>query len=266
MDKIINKVPIQNRAASIFVHVTDLRRSAVWYSDLLGLPLIEVRLNGGPVYWFDIPGTGLILDNNANNRLNPEWHEDMLPHIMFACDDIDEAYAYVKTKAEPFFEPERHPGMAYFNCKAPEGRPFMVCWAADGGQDPAAPESGSPILPRIGGVFVNVRDMKAAAAWISDLLGVPLHEEDTSGSIYVVPSTRGANILLDDNRVRNGDTFEIPFMFDSNDIDAAYTYAVERGMSVFHGIERHGPVAFFTLADPDGNLVMVCEEKVDTAG
>ncbi|MFD0868288.1 VOC family protein [Paenibacillus residui] len=252
---------VQNRIASVFVHVTDLRRAAAWYSELLGVALREERLNGGPVYWFDLPGTGLILDTNENNRKDPQWREDMQPLLMFPCDDIDEAYAYVKTKAEPLFEPERHTGMAYFNFRSPDGRAYMVCWSQGGGEDVAPVHRSSPIVPRIGGVFVNVRDMKAAAAWISDLLGVPLREEDTGDSIYIVPTSRGADLLLDDNRVRRGETFEIPFMFDSHDIDAAYAYATERNLSVFHGIERHGGVAYFTLSDPDGNLVMVCQEE-----
>lgn len=260
------RVPLQNRAASVFVHVSDLRRAAEWYSELLGLPLIEQRLNGGPVYWFDIPGTGLILDNNANNRLNSDWREDMKPFVMLACDDIDEAMGHVMTNAELLHEPERFPDMAYFNFRAPDGSVYMACWARDGGNEPPLPTSLSPVRPRIGGVFLNVVDMKASAAWISELLGVPLQDEKTAESIYVVPTSRGADLLLDDNRARHGDDFKVLFMFDANDIDAAYAYVVERGMNVFHGIERHGTVSFFTLADPDGNLVMVCSDDHGAAG
>ncbi|GIP34705.1 VOC family protein [Paenibacillus sp. J2TS4] len=256
-----NPFPLQDRIASIFLHVSDLRRAAEWYSELLGMPLYDERLNGGPVYWFDLPGTGLILDNNENNRKDPNWREDMKPLIMFACDDIDEAYAYVKGKAEPIHEPNRHPGMAYFNFRSPDGRAYMACWAEDGGQEFEPFKGASPIIPRIGGVFVNVRDMKSAAAWISDLLGMPLREEETDDSIYVLPTSRGAHILLDDNRYRRGETYEIPFMFDTDDIEASYVYAAQHGMSIFHDIERHGGVAYFTLTDPDGNLVMVCQEE-----
>ncbi|MEF3306361.1 VOC family protein [Paenibacillus sp. GYB003] len=265
METASQRIPLQTGAASLFVHVTDLRRAAEWYSDLLGLPVKEERF-GGPVYWFDLPGTGLILDDNSSNRRNPDWREDMKPFVMFACDDIDEAYAYIGTKAETLGEPERYADVAHFCFRAPDGRVHMVCWSKDGGAEPELPTSLSPIRPRIGGVFLNVRDMRAGAAWISDLLGVPLKEEETSESIYVVPAARGADLLLDDNRARNGETFEIPFMFDANDIEAAYAYAVEHGMSVFHGIQRHGTVACFTLSDPDGNLVMVGSDEEERAG
>ncbi|MBP1989326.1 VOC family protein [Paenibacillus eucommiae] len=264
-----NKIPIQNRVASIFVHVTDLRRAAEWYSELLGLPVKEERLNGGPVYWFDIPGTGLILDNNANNRLNPDWREEMKPLIMFSCEDIDEAYAYVTEHGEPLMKPEHHPGMAYFNFLDPDGRAYMVCWsngvAGSELDESNEPLTTSPIRPRIGGVFVNVRNMKSAAKWISGLLGLACREEDTIQSIYTVPTTTGAAILLDDNRFRQGENYEIPFMFACDDIEAAFQYVSEKGMDVFHGIEGIG-VKFFTLRDPDNNLVMVCQDGEEPSG
>jgi predicted enzyme related to lactoylglutathione lyase len=245
------------------VHVTDLRRAAAWYSELLGLMLNEEMLGEGkgPVYWYDLPGTSLILDNDAHNRQDPNWSLVNVPQFMFSCQDIDEAYAYVQKKAVPLFEPERHPGMAYFNFTAPDGNVFMVCWSEHQQRELEEPRGSSPVRSRIGGVFVNVRDMGASAAWMSDLFGIELREADTVHSIYEVPSTRGAGLLLDDNRARNGETFVIPFMFACNDIDAAFTYITEHDLTVFHGIERPngGPVAFFTLQDPDGNLVMVCQ-------
>ncbi|BFH62906.1 VOC family protein [Paenibacillus azoreducens] len=62
------EIPLVNRVASVFVHMTDLRRSAEWYSRLLGLPVMEERMNGGPVYWFDFAGTHLILDSKKPCR------------------------------------------------------------------------------------------------------------------------------------------------------------------------------------------------------
>ncbi|GAA3412091.1 VOC family protein [Paenibacillus hodogayensis] len=266
MEATSKTVPLQTGAASLFVHVSDLRRAAEWYSDLLGLPIMEERLNGGPVYWFDLPGTGLLLDDNSGNRENPDWREEMKPLFMFACDNIDEAYDYVQSKAEVLGEPERYTNVAHFCFRSPDGRVYMVCWSKDGGTQPELPASLSPVRPRVGGVFINVRDMRASAAWLSDLLGVPLREKETSGSIYVISASRGADLLLDDNRAQNGDSFEIPFMLDTNDIGGALAYVLERGLTVFHGIERHRSLAFFALADPDGNLVMVCGDDEEHAG
>lgn len=252
-------VPLLNRVGSVFVHVTDLRSAAEWYSRLLGLPVKEERLNGGPVYWFDFAGTGLILDNNSGNRQNPEWRESMKPRYMYAAADIDEAYSYVKHKATVWFEPDRHPGMAYFNFADPEGNAFMACWSEDGGAAASEPSGSSPVLPRIGGVFVDVRDMPAMSQWHSELLGLPWREQDVKQSIYTIGTSEGAAILLDDNRHRQGQTFSIPFMFDTLDIEAAHRFAVEQGFRLFGELETYESVAFFTLQDPDGNLVMICQ-------
>lgn len=253
------QLPIENRVASLFVHVTDLRRATDWYNRLLGLPLREERLNGGPVYWFDLPGTGLILDSDAFNRANPEWSEKNSPRIMFAVSDIDEAYSYLKDKANVFFEPERHGNMAYFNFSDPEGNVQMACWSADGGVNHELPITESPVLARISGAFIDVKDMKSAAAWYTDLLGLPLDERTASQSVYSVPVTRGASMLLDQNRYLKQEPFSVLFMFDTDDIQASYDYAATCGMEFHREIERHGEVSFFILIDPDGNLIMVCQ-------
>ncbi len=81
-------IPLANRVASVFVHVTDLRTSAEWYSRLLGLPLMEERLNGGPVYWFDFQGTHLILDSNRVNLAKTRLgrRDDASHHVRGAGD------------------------------------------------------------------------------------------------------------------------------------------------------------------------------------
>ncbi|WP_239618800.1 VOC family protein [Cohnella mopanensis] len=251
------ELPIENRIASLFVHVTDLRRAAEWYSELLGLPLREERLNGGPVYWFDLPGTGLVLDSNSGNQSNPNWRQEK-PFVMFPTRDIDRAHAYLLGKADVFSDPNRYDGMSYFNFSDPEGNASMVCWTQDN-QEYGLPKSNSPILARISGAFINVREMSSSAAWYVDLLGVPLDERASEQSVYSVPVTRGADLLLDHNRYLKQDPFEYLFMFDTDDIQAAYDYAANRGME-FHGeLETYAEVSFFILKDPDDNLIMVCQ-------
>lgn len=255
------ELPIENRVASLFVHVTDLRRAADWYNQLLGLPLREERLNGGPVYWFDFPGTGLILDSDTFNRANPEWSEKNSPRIMFAVSDIDEAYSYLKDKANVLFEPERHGSMAYFNFSDLEGNVQMACWSEDSGVNYELPATESPVLACISGAFIDIKDMKSAAAWYSELLGLPLDERTAEQTVYTMPVTKGASLLLDQNRYLKQEPFSVLFMFDTDDIEASYDYAANCGMEFHREIERHGEVSFFILKDPDGNLIMVCQMK-----
>ncbi|MCZ8513634.1 VOC family protein [Paenibacillus filicis] len=255
----ITASPIENRIGSVIVHVSDVRRAAEWYCKLLGLPLNERQLDGGSVYFFDLPGTGLLLDNNQNNRKNPDWREDMKPLFMYPCSDIDEAYAYVGSRTEVLSEPNRHPGMAYFNFRDPEGRVFMACWSRGGTVDGPTPETESPVLARIGGVFVNVREMRSMAVWHSGLLGLPLQAGETEKSVLSLRVAYGASLLLYDNRYRQGDDYEVLFMFDTRDIGAAERYVTGLGIPLFGKREEHGDVSFFTIRDPDGNVIMVCQ-------
>ncbi len=252
------ELPIENRVASLFVHVSDLRRAAEWYSQLLGLPLIEERLNGGPVYWLSLPGTGIVLDSDAYNRQNPDWRGEMQPLFMLAVPEIDEAYAYVVERTQVFGEIERHGSMAYFNFADSEGNSVMACWSADAEREDRL-NGDSPVAAQIAGVFVDVTDMRRASGWYTDLLGLPLDEERALQAVYSVPVAKGAALLLDSNRHAEGQSFSIRCMFDTKDIQAACAYAEKQGFEFHSGIEDHGAVAFFVLKDPDGNLIMVCE-------
>ena len=251
-------VPLENRVASVFIHVTELRRAAEWYSRLLGLPVLEERLNGGPVYWFDLGDTGLVLDSDVHHRNNPSWSESAMPRIMFRARDIDEAYAYVKERATPFSEPERHGTMAYFNFADPEGNAQMACWTAEDASPPAPP-TPSPIRPRIGGAFVDAKDMRKMADWYSALLGLPLDEEQAKRRIYSVPVTRGAALLLDGNRQANGEDFTEICYFETDDFEAALAYVREQGFTLAGEPAYFPDLSEFALLDPDGNRIVVAE-------
>ncbi|OZB95023.1 VOC family protein [Paenibacillus sp. XY044] len=261
-EKMIRKtaIPFENRIASVFVHVNDLRRSAEWYSRLLGLPIKEDRLSGGPVYWFDFQGTHLILDSNSVNRQNPDWSEDVMPRIMFPATDIDEAYFFIREHGTPLFEPERHGPMAYFNFRDPEGNVQMACWAENREDDPSlAGLSQSPIPPRIGGVFVDVKHMPAAAQWYSGLLGVEYDDAAAAQRIYSVPTASGAVLLLDHNRHLNRESFTELFFFETEDFDAALQFVRTNGFDLADEPQRFPDLSEFALLDPDGNRIVIAQ-------
>jgi predicted enzyme related to lactoylglutathione lyase len=251
------KSPIQNVIGSVFVHVTDLRRSAEWYSMVMGLPVLEERLNGGPVYWVELKnGTGMILDDNRNN-------DSESPRVLFnyKTSDIEESYRYLEQMgAQLLFPIERpHPGLAYFSFADPDGNAIMVTQSDY--SSPAVerlPDTASPILNKISSVFINVTDMDRAARFHSKVLGLPYEITGEDQSIYGLATSGGSWILLDNNRYLQGDNYQTLFMFATNDVDASKEYLEAKGVPVFTDIERHGEIQFFTVQDPDGNVVMIC--------
>lgn len=117
-------------------------------------------------------------------------------------------------------------------------------------------------MNRIGGIFLNVTSMNRAIRFHSEVLGLPYREvgPEQENSIYDLPMKSGSGVLLDDNRYRQGDDYETLFMLVSPDVDAAKTFLESQGVPVFTDIERHGEMAFFTVKDPDGNVIMICSE------
>lgn len=252
--------PIENTVDSVFIHVTDLRRSAEWYSMVMGLPLLEERLNGGNVYWLELAGgTGIILDDNGSN--GPD-----VPRVrfMYKTSDIEASYRYLEEKGVRVFPIDRpHPGLAFLRFFDPDGNSIMVT-QSDYRSDfvERLADTASPILNRIGGVFLDVTDMNRAIRFHSEVLGLPYREVGTGpeNSIYDLAMRSGSGVLLDDNRFRNGDGYETLFMLVSPDVPEARAYLAANGVPVFTGIEVHGEMAFFTVQDPDGNVVMICSE------
>ncbi|WP_424767620.1 VOC family protein [Paenibacillus sp. sgz302251] len=251
--------PIENIVGSVFIHVSNLRRSAEWYSMVMGLPLLEERLNGGPVYWLELEGgTGMILDDNSHN--NPDTE-----HVLFSykTGDIDEAYRYLdKMGARLLYPIERpHPGLAFLGFADKDGNAIMV--TQSNYHSPPLErlkQTDSPISNKVGSVFINVTDINRAIPFHSEVLGLPCRQAEPEESIYVLEMKSGSDVLLDNNRFRQGDDYKTLFMLLSSHIEGAKAYLVANGVQVFTDIERNGEIAFFTVKDPDGNVVMVCSE------
>lgn len=254
--------PIDNAADTVFIHVSDLRRSAEWYGMVMGLPVLEERLNGGNIYWFKLEdGTGINLDDNKGN--SPD-----VPHVlyMYKTDDIDEAYRYLeRIGIETLSEIDCYPwGLSYFRFIDPDGNALMVT-QSDFVQDvvPRLPDTDSPILNRMGGIFLNVTDMDRAIAFHHRVLGLEHPTEPHEGadrSVYNLPVSRGTGVLLDNNRYRQNDDYGTLFMLTTTDVDAAKAYLARNGVETFTDIERYDDLAFFTVKDPDDNVIMVCNQ------
>jgi predicted enzyme related to lactoylglutathione lyase len=255
------KSPIDNVVESALIHVSDLRRSAEWYSMVMGLPVLEERLNGGNVYWLKLQGgTGILLDDNRNNTIDTPR-----ARLMYKTSDIEGSYRFLSHRGvQPLYPIERpHSGLAFFRFTDPDGNSIMVTqsdYVSDVVERLA--DTRSPILNRLGGIFLNVTDVNRAIRFHSEVLGLPYREVGMGprDSIYDLKMKSGTGVLLDNNRFRQEDNYETLFMLVTPDVEGSKAFLESNGVPVFTDIERHGEMAFFTVKDPDSNVIMICSE------
>lgn len=120
--------------------------------------------------------------------------------------------------------------------------------------------ASSPIASAIPGIFIHVGDLERSAVWYADLLGLPLRPRDRFDHIHVLELSNGVDLILDAKGFTPRRAADVLFMFDTADIDAAYRFVAGRGIEIAREIERAGPVSFFNVKDPDGNILMICQQ------
>lgn len=112
---------------------------------------------------------------------------------------------------------------------------------------------------KIGSVFVHVKDANKAANWYANLLGKP-KPQSTVGPVQFMETADGRGIVIDDNR-NNAPGIRPAFMLETTDIQLAYKRVSEQGGKIVRELEEDEAVAFFNFEDPDGNIIMVCEQR-----
>ncbi|PZD96840.1 hypothetical protein DNH61_06485 [Paenibacillus sambharensis] len=113
--------PVKNHIRSIVVPVQNLKRATEWYSNLLNQPIKPERVDGGPIYWFDMEnGTGILLDDNRNNTDLSDY-----PTLMLRAENIKEAYQFLVDKGADIVRDIQFDH--YFMVKDIEGNMIMIC-------------------------------------------------------------------------------------------------------------------------------------------
>lgn len=119
--------PIKSKVNNVFIHVSNLQKSAEWYCNLLGVPCLTNQIKS-PVYNVPVTGeTGLTLDDHT---FDPQFQFQPSGNVLFNfyTADIDEAYAYIKQKNITIVkEIERLGDFAYFNFEDLDGNILMIC-------------------------------------------------------------------------------------------------------------------------------------------
>jgi len=119
--------PVFNKMNTVFIHVSNLKSSVKWYSELLSqeYKMSEVK---DPVYNLKIDGeTGLTLD------AGPEGTEKQIaasshPIFNFHTEDIKEAYEFVKGMDYTIESPiTSFDDFSFFTIKDLDGHVVMIC-------------------------------------------------------------------------------------------------------------------------------------------
>lgn len=121
------KSPILNQINTVFVHVSNLKESVRWYSELLGQPY-DLEQVEGPVYNLPINHfTGLTLDAGPEDvRKEPRNNE--YPLFNFHTENIEEAFAYAEQmEYEVVSGITRFDDFSFFVIQDPDGNRVMIC-------------------------------------------------------------------------------------------------------------------------------------------
>jgi predicted enzyme related to lactoylglutathione lyase len=120
----------------------------------------------------------------------------------------------------------------------------------------------SPIVNQINTVFVHVSNLKESVRWYSELLGQEFDLGQVADPVYNIEINHFTGLTLDAGpagKTKQVKPLDYPlFNFHTEDIDEAFSFVKEMGCEVSDGIVRFGDFSYFTVRDPDGNVVMIC--------
>ncbi|WP_421385289.1 VOC family protein [Bacillus salacetis] len=120
----------------------------------------------------------------------------------------------------------------------------------------------SPIVNQINTIFVHVSDLKRSVQWYSELLGHEYDLETVSDPVYNIEIIHFTGLTLDagpervtKRKVASGYPL---FNFHTEDITAAFSFCEKMGYEIDSEIANFEDFSFFTIKDPDGNVIMIC--------
>jgi predicted enzyme related to lactoylglutathione lyase len=120
----------------------------------------------------------------------------------------------------------------------------------------------TPIKNQINTIFVHVSDLERSVKWYAELLGQDYDLTEVSRPVYNLEMNHYTGLTLDagpDGITKHPGSCGHPlFNFHADDIDQAYNYVKELSYKIESEIVRFDDFAFFTISDPDRNVVMIC--------
>jgi catechol 2,3-dioxygenase-like lactoylglutathione lyase family enzyme len=121
----------------------------------------------------------------------------------------------------------------------------------------------SPVVNRIGQVFIPVRDIQVSAEWYCRILGVDAGEFSHEDRIFDVPVQGEAKLCLDAHKPVTSTSVQPICFFWTADMVATKQFLQENEVEIVGDVTDAGSLDLLVFKDPDGNLLMVCEPKTE---
>ncbi|WP_191567423.1 VOC family protein [Metabacillus idriensis] len=120
----------------------------------------------------------------------------------------------------------------------------------------------SPIKNQINTIFVHVSDLERSVIWYSQLLGQAYDTAEIRGPVYNIEINDHTGLTLDagpEEIIKKAKNYEYPlFNFHTDQINVAYNYVNSLGYKIESEIVNFDDFSYFTISDPDRNIIMVC--------
>jgi catechol 2,3-dioxygenase-like lactoylglutathione lyase family enzyme len=120
----------------------------------------------------------------------------------------------------------------------------------------------SPIQSKVNTIFIHVSDLKQSVEWYCNLLGQTYDLSKVERPVYNLDVDQKVGITLDAGP--SGDSKGLTpsqhplFNFHTDDIDLAFDYMKHLDYEISSDIVRFDDFSFFTVQDPDRNVIMIC--------
>jgi len=120
----------------------------------------------------------------------------------------------------------------------------------------------SPIKNQINTIFVHVSDLERSVTWYSQLLGQAYDTAEIRRPVYNIEINDHTGLTLDagpGDIIKKADNSEYPlFNFHTDEINVAYNFVNSLGYKIESEIITFDDFSYFTISDPDRNIIMVC--------
>ncbi len=120
----------------------------------------------------------------------------------------------------------------------------------------------SPIANRVNTIFVHVSDLMTSVQWYSQLLGQEYNEKEVVDPVYNLKINHHTGITLDAGATGANKQIRMNpyplFNFHTDDIEEAYKFAEKIDCKIESEIVKFEDFSYFTISDPDHNIIMIC--------